>query len=130
MGNSCLVATTPPYQIRGSYERVIILIKGGCTMRHKRTNKDYAGGGGRGIFISDLFSVTHWTHHLGNRTTLEYAEWERIQFPDHINIESDTACIEQLKPHELMKLLTFEKENSYEQGKRDKIKEITSALNL
>ena len=97
----------------------------------KRTHKEYGGGSGQTLFDSDLFSVTLWSKSKGIHTTLtpKAAPHIVINFEGiHEELSSDEACIEQLTPPEILKLLKFERTISVNEGKELKAEEIRKCL--
>ena len=101
-------------------------------MRTKRTNKDFGGGSGRGIFESELFRVVVWSLGKGIKTTISCQQGYgmEISFEGTHNFTTDKLCIEQLNPSEILRLLKWMKEESFEQGQDSKAAEIKKCLGI
>ena len=106
-------------------------------MKLKRTKKDYGGGGGKGIFKSDFFRVVLWVHggDNGKRTEIEINSGDifgafSIYFDGHHEFKSDSDCINQLTPAEILKLIKLQKKSSFSSGKKHKIVEIRECLSF
>ena len=103
-------------------------------MKYERTDKDYGGGAGRNHFESEIFRVTHWKHHTGKKTTLECLFWnsncEELVFDGHQEIDTDELCIKQYEPNDVLAIMAAIREAAYDDGQRDKAKEIQAAIGI
>ena len=101
-------------------------------MKLKRTKKEFGGGSGKGIFESDLFRVVVWYLSKGAKTTINcnLDPWLEISFEGKHEFKSDNECIAQFNAKEILKIIKYQKEVSFEEGERSKSEEIRSALYL
>jgi hypothetical protein len=105
----------------------------GEIMKYERTFDDFGGGSGKRVFESELFKVIWWNHAMGPRirTTLEDLNTEiEAQFEGHIELDTDSKCIEQLTPEEIILIIDRHGEDQFRKGKKEKLKEIQEVLGL
>jgi len=103
-------------------------------MRIKRTRKNYGSGSGKKLFNSDMFRVTLWYHQKDSlRTVIECK-----LFPDfrneicfdgnHSELTSDALCMEQFTGREILRMIKYQKIESFKEGKSAKAEEILTCL--
>jgi hypothetical protein len=104
---------------------------GDKAMKIERSTDCYGSGGGREIFESENFRVTHWKKIKGLQTEIRCKlDNSKIKFNGIFDFKSDDECMEQFNADEIMKMIQRQKEISFKAGMDYKAKEIRNCLGI
>lgn len=99
--------------------------------RLERAKKVYGGGGGKGGFESDLFSVTVWDLQYGVKTELTIKALNRsIDFDGEIEFKTDEDCMQQLTGEELLTIISESWKEGFNEGEEAKAQEFRKCLGV
>ena len=103
-------------------------------MKYERSTEEYGGGSGREIYSSEYFRVVKWQMSKGLKTSLTcnlIAHHQDIDFDGwDVDLDNDEKCMAQLTVPEIVLMIEYQKEQSFEKGQLSKMNEYRKLLGL